>query len=145
MPARELVADQFVAAGTWYFSEGRERTKRAALDFLMELPEEQFSRLMYDAEVFVVATARALVATSIPYNMALLDIPPGCARFDKRFQLVHFSPEIETYGNSELRAVVFGALTQAFAVVSGVDEGTAFHLAAEAGKAEARPAAWRKN
>jgi hypothetical protein len=100
---------------------------------------------MLDTGVIVVATAERLVTTSVPFNAALVNIPPGCSRFGCHFQVVHLGPAIERYSDSALRAMVFETLTQAFAVVGGLDEARAIQVAAEAGREAARPAAWRKN
>jgi hypothetical protein len=140
--ARELLADQFLTAVRWYFAEDRGQTRRAARDFLLELPEEEFSETMEDLRVVVTASSADQVATSMPYRIAV-DVQPGCARFDRLFQLVHLSPEIEKLEYSELRAIVFGMLTQAFAVAGGLDEAKAFQLARETAKMELLPAARR--
>jgi hypothetical protein len=138
------LGDEFLTAARWFFAADRSRTRQAVCDFLLKLPEEEFSDAMRDAKVFVIATSAALAVTSIPYGFSLENIPPG-ARFDRRFQVVHLSPEIETYDDSRLKAVVAEGLTQAFAVAAGLDEVTAIQLAAEARRAEARPEAWRAN
>jgi hypothetical protein len=144
---RETFVDRFLNSGCWFFAEDRELTRSAVRDFLLEMSEGQLFGLARDVGVFVVATAKHLVATLVSYGFEFepVNIPPSCRTFDRRIQWVHLSSTIENYDDSELRSVVFDALSRAFAVAAGLDYPAAVQLGKEAGRAQVRPRAWRTN
>lgn len=126
---KEGCVDEFLNLGFWHFGDNRQRTRGAVREFLLSMPLERLSRLR---KILVVATARHQLVTTIPYDVADL----SCLR------VVHLSPSIEQFGDSEVRAVVFEGLAYALALVDGLDENTAVQLAnrarssAEAGRSK---------
>lgn len=57
----------FLESGIWQIAEDREHTRRALREFLPALPEEQFTALVDDPAIFVLATAGYLVTSAVPW------------------------------------------------------------------------------
>ena len=132
MPTRKGSVDEFLNSGIWHFAHNRQCTRRAVREFLLEMPLNQFARLVRHHEVLVIATARHQVVTAVSYGLERPDGSSGCTHSNRRLHVVHLSPAMEQLRDSEVRATVFGGLTYAFALADGCDEKTAMQLAGRA-------------
>jgi hypothetical protein len=122
----------FLEGGAWYIAEDREQTRRALVDFLASIPEEEFVSLTVDPSILLIATSSHRAGTVVPRKIALSEIPAACAHFERQFHVVHLDPKIEQYGCTELRRVVVETLSFAMAIIAGIDEGRALKVAGEA-------------
>jgi hypothetical protein len=143
MLTREESVDEFLKSGLWHIAEDREQTRRAVREFLLELPEDHFCRLRRGIAGLVVLAPSVFLGWTL---LALEDVPPATPEYKQHFQTLHFDSRIEQYPYDQARAMMFEALTLAFAVaVDGLDERTAGQFAAALGRMDQRMETRRKN
>jgi hypothetical protein len=141
MSVRQELVEEFLSLGGWHFGCGRACTRRAVCEFLAEISRDQFSKLTRRPAVLVIAPARHQVVSSVSYDLDRAGDPSTYTRMSGSLQVVYFSPAMEQLRDSEVRPIVFDALTRAFAVVDGPDEKMAVQLASAAGD---RSTGWEK-